>query len=58
MDDHVLIRQAIKMLLKDAGDIDIIGEAASGEEAIKKVDSLKPNLVIMDLQGIHLRRDK
>lgn len=50
VDERILICQAIKILLKAATDIEIVGEATSGEETIIKTGELKPNLVIIDFQ--------
>jgi two-component system response regulator NreC len=48
-DDHTLVRQGIRSLLALAADIEIVGEAADGREAIKKVRQLAPDVVLMDL---------
>jgi DNA-binding NarL/FixJ family response regulator len=49
VDDHTLVRQGIRALLGLTADIEIIGEAADGREAIEKVQTLKPDIVLMDL---------
>jgi two-component system, NarL family, response regulator NreC len=48
-DDHHLVRQGLIALLNDADDIDVIGEAATGDEAVSLVESLKPDVVVMDV---------
>ncbi len=48
-DDHTLVRQGIRSLLALTADIEIVGEAADGREAIKKVRQLAPDVVLMDL---------
>ncbi len=48
-DDHTLIRSGIKMLLRDAPDITVIGEASDGEEAIRCTRELKPDVIVIDL---------
>lgn len=48
-DDHNLVRMAIKALLADVEDIEIIDEAIDGEEAIEKAQTLKPDLLLLDL---------
>ena len=55
VDDHSLVRRGFRRMLEDEADIDVVGEAADGEEAIKLVRSLKPQVVIMDsaLPGIN-----
>lgn len=50
VDDHKLIRLALRKLLAQAGDIEIIGEATNGEEAIHLAGELKPHIVLMDIQ--------
>lgn len=49
VDDHELVRTGIKRLLEDVEDIEVIGEAGSGEEAIEKVGKVTPDLVLMDV---------
>lgn len=48
-DDHTLIRSGIKMLLRDASDITVAGEAENGEEAIRITQELKPDVAVIDL---------
>ena len=50
VDDHDLVRLGIKKLLSDIGNIEIIGEVASGEEAISFVDRIQPDVVLMDVK--------
>ncbi|UZO80028.1 response regulator transcription factor [Aquimarina sp. ERC-38] len=50
VDDHFLVRDGIRALLEDEDDYRIVGEAANGEEAIRLVASLKPNIVICDIR--------
>ena len=49
VDDHTLMREGIRALLALAADIEVVGEAASGKEALKKVGELAPDMVLMDL---------
>ena len=49
VDDHSLIRQGCRRILEHYEGVAIVGEAATGEEALEKVAELKPNLVLMDL---------
>lgn len=48
-DDHSLFREGIRSLLEDQDDIEIIGEAEDGLEAIRLVAKLKPSVVLMDI---------
>lgn len=48
-DDHAILRGGIKSLLEDQTDVQVMGEAADGLEAIQKVESLDPDIVIMDI---------
>jgi NarL family two-component system response regulator LiaR len=50
VDDELLIRAALAQMLGAAGDIDIAGEAGSGEGAIEIVVDLRPDVVLMDLR--------
>lgn len=49
VDDHVLIREGIKQILELEGDIEVVGQAKDGEEAFKKVEILKPEVVLLDI---------
>ena len=49
VDDHTLVRQGIRSLLALTADIEIVGEAGDGREAIGKVRQLAPDVVLMDL---------
>jgi len=49
VDDHLLVRSGIKSLLDDQTDIEISGEASSGEEAVEKARSLNPDVILMDI---------
>jgi len=48
-DDHSLFRQGIRRLLEAAGDLEVVGEAATGEEAIRMVEELAPDVVLLDV---------
>lgn len=48
-DDHNLVRQGIIKLLEDAGDIEVVGEASNGQEAVDLVAKVQPEVVVMDL---------
>jgi DNA-binding NarL/FixJ family response regulator len=49
-DDHVIFRDGLRALLASTPDAELVGEAATGEEAISLANSLQPDLVLMDLQ--------
>ena len=49
VDDHTLVRDGIRALLALATDIEVVGEAANGKEALERVKELAPNVVLMDL---------
>jgi DNA-binding NarL/FixJ family response regulator len=48
-DDHQLFRVGLRRMLADIKTLQIVGEAASGEEAVSLVRQLRPNVVLMDL---------
>lgn len=48
-DDHQLVRAGIAALLADVKDMEVVGEAADGREAIEKVKTLAPDIVLMDI---------
>lgn len=49
VDDHNLLRDALAMALKQEPDFEVVGSLASGEEAINKLTSIVPHVVIMDI---------
>lgn len=49
VDDHTLMREGIRALLGLHNDIEIVGEASEGKEAIEKVQELAPDVIIMDI---------
>jgi two-component system, NarL family, response regulator NreC len=48
-DDHAVVRAGVKAVLGSAKDIQVIGEGASGRDAINLVERLKPDVLVMDL---------
>lgn len=48
-DDHRLVRDGLKTILSSSQDIQVVGDASDGLEALKKVDALQPDVVLLDL---------
>ncbi|WP_394793002.1 response regulator [Armatimonas sp.] len=48
-DDHAIVRQGVRAFLDTQPDIKVVGEASSGEEAVRLCESLAPDIVLMDL---------
>ena len=48
-DDHAVVRQGFKLILNQQPDMEVVGEAKDGVEAVRLAHELKPNLVIMDI---------
>jgi DNA-binding NarL/FixJ family response regulator len=49
VDDHHVVRQGLRLLLQSDPAIEVIGEAADGEDAVRRAHQLRPDLVLMDL---------
>ena len=49
-DDHLIIRQGLRLILETESDFELIGEAADGNEAVRLCQKLKPDVVLMDLR--------
>jgi NarL family two-component system response regulator LiaR len=49
VDDHAVVRSGLSAFLLAYDDLELVGEAASGEEAVRLCDRLKPDVVLMDL---------
>jgi DNA-binding NarL/FixJ family response regulator len=49
VDDHTLVREGVRAMLALASDIEVVGEAANGKEALEKTEKLKPDVILMDL---------
>lgn len=47
-DDHALVRRGFRRLLEDDPSIAVVGEASSGDEAVRLADTLKPQVIVMD----------
>ncbi len=48
-DDHAVVRQGLKMFLELDADLEVVGEAENGEQAVRLASSLNPDVVLMDL---------
>ncbi|MEK7859049.1 MAG: response regulator transcription factor, partial [Elusimicrobiota bacterium] len=53
-DDQTLFREGIKDLLENEKSIEVIGEAADGQEALRMVKKLKPNVILLDIKLPHM----
>ena len=49
VDDHAMIRDGISAMLEMAGDMEVVGEAGTGSDALKLVKELSPDVVLMDI---------
>jgi len=49
-DDHLIIRQGLRLILETENDFEIVGEASDGAEALKLCKKQKPDVVLMDLR--------
>jgi DNA-binding NarL/FixJ family response regulator len=50
VDDHVLVRDGIRSLLGVHNDMQVVGEAVNGQEAVQKASELSPDVVLMDIR--------
>jgi len=48
-DDHMIVREGLRALLEAEGDIEVVGEAQTGREAVQLTKSLRPGVVVMDI---------
>jgi len=61
VDDHSLVRRGFRRMLEDEADMEVVGEAGNGEDAIKLAKDLRPRVVVMDcalpgMNGLHATR--
>lgn len=50
VDDHELAREGVRAILARAGELEVVGEARSGDEAVRFVQELSPDIVLMDIR--------
>jgi len=48
-EDHAIVRQGLRLLVEADGDIEIVGEAKTGREAVQMTSDLRPEIVVMDI---------
>ncbi|MGH9337538.1 MAG: response regulator, partial [Vicinamibacteria bacterium] len=48
-DDHTILREGLRSLLAAASDVNVVGEAETGREAVQLARRLKPAVVVMDI---------
>jgi len=49
-DDHLIVREGLRMILQSQPDFEVVGEAADGEEAVRLAGTLQPQVILMDLR--------
>jgi two-component system response regulator NreC len=49
VDDHAVLRQALRMLLENQSEVEVVGDAGNGREALDAVEKLHPDVVLMDM---------
>ena len=49
-DDHLIVREGLRLILETADDIEVVGEAVDGAECLELVSKLNPQVILMDLQ--------
>src|SRR5512142_2470857 len=53
-DDHLIVRDGLRLILETADEFELVGEAAEGAQAVQLAKKLKPDVVLMDLQMPHM----
>ena len=62
LDDHEIVRRGVRELLESADGIEVVGEASSAEEALRRVPAARPDVAVLDVRlgdgnGIEVCRD-
>jgi len=50
VDDHAMVRQGLRRLIEEYPEMQVVGEASNGEEALRRVAELAPSVVVMDIK--------
>jgi NarL family two-component system response regulator YdfI len=53
-DDHLIVREGLRMILETADDLEVVGEATDGAECLRLVAEFVPDVILMDLQMPHM----
>ncbi len=48
-DDHTIVREGVRLLLDAQADMEVVGEAADGQQAVSQVRKLKPDIALVDI---------
>jgi len=62
LDDHEIVRRGLRELLESEGDIEVVGEAGTAEEALSRIPPTKPQVAVLDVRlpdgnGVEVCRD-
>jgi DNA-binding NarL/FixJ family response regulator len=49
-DDHLFYREGVRALLKNVPDVEVVGEASTGEETVERAEVLQPDVILMDIK--------
>lgn len=49
VDDHLIVREGIRLILETADDYEIVGEAENGQQALEVLQTIVPDLILLDL---------
>lgn len=53
-EDHTILREGLRLLLSSSPELEVVGEAENGQDAIQKIRDMEPHVVLMDLSMPHL----